>query len=489
MLPTPLTRFGVSFYKNLVFHRVTNSIPDFAAIAQRVGELSVRRADVGNVVVVGTQWGDEGKGKIVDYLTSKANLVVRYQGGNNAGHTLVVGGQKTICHLIPSGILHRNTKCLIGNGVVLDLEVLLEEMDRFKEKGIPVTPERLSISEKAHLIMPYHKALDVAREAARGKDKIGTTGRGIGPCYEDKVGRTGIRAIDLLEPDALRMKIQKNLEEKNFYLSKFLNAETLDFQVIYDKLIAMAEILNPYVTNVSLEIDEAVKQGKRILFEGAQGTHLDVDHGTYPFVTSSNPISGAACLGAGVGPDKLNHIIGIVKAYTTRVGAGPFPTELLDEVGDYLQQRGAEFGATTGRKRRCGWLDLVVVKDSVRLNGLTSIGMTKLDVLTGLDKVRVCVAYELEGRRVETAPAGLKNLSRCHPVYEEYDGWKRDITSARTWKELPNSAKEYLRRIQEVSQVPLSIISVGSGREESIILMDPFEEGSRRKKRGAGKKD
>jgi adenylosuccinate synthase len=441
-----------------------------------------------NVVVIGTQWGDEGKGKIVDYLTSKANLVVRFQGGNNAGHTLVVGGQKTICHLIPSGILHKDTKCLIGNGVVVDPEVLLEEMDRLKDQGITVTPERLSISEKAHLIMPYHRAIDVARETAKGKDKIGTTGRGIGPCYEDKVSRTGIRAVDLLEPDTLREKIQKNLEEKNFYLTKFLSADPLGFQAIYDRFIAMAEILKPYLTNVSLEIDQAVKQGGRILFEGAQGTHLDVDHGTYPFVTSSNPISGAACLGAGIGPDKLDHIIGIVKAYTTRVGAGPFTTELVDDVGDYIQQRGAEFGATTGRKRRCGWLDLVVVKDAVRLNGLTSLGITKLDVLTGLEKVKICVAYELGGRRIETAPASLKKLSGCKPLYEEYAGWKEDIASVRTWKELPSAARKYLRRIEELTQVPLSIISVGSGREESIILKDPFEKGSRRKPHGSRKK-
>jgi adenylosuccinate synthase len=443
---------------------------------------------VANVVVIGTQWGDEGKGKIVDYLTSKANLVVRFQGGNNAGHTLVVGGQKTICHLIPSGILHMNTKCLIGNGVVVDPEVLLEEMGRLKDKGIVVTPERLSLSEKAHLIMPYHRAIDVARETAKGKDKIGTTGRGIGPCYEDKVGRTGIRVIDLLEPDTLREKIQKNLEEKNFYLTKFLNADPLDFQAIYDKLIGMAEVLKPYITNVSLEIDQAVKQGGRILFEGAQGTHLDVDHGTYPFVTSSNPISGAACLGAGVGPDKLNHIIGIVKAYTTRVGAGPFPTELTDAAGDYIQQRGAEFGATTGRKRRCGWLDLVAVKDSARLNGLTSLGVTKLDVLTGLEKVKIGVAYDLGGKQIATAPASLKELSRCKPVYEEYAGWDQDIASVRTWKELPFSARKYLRRVEELTQVPLSIISVGSGREQSIILKDPFEKGSRSKAQGPRKK-
>jgi adenylosuccinate synthase len=441
-----------------------------------------------NVVVVGTQWGDEGKGKIVDFLASKADLVVRYQGGNNAGHTLVVKGQQTICHLIPSGILHRGKKCLIGNGVVVDPEVLLVEMNKLSERGIPVTPRRLSLSEKAHLIMPYHKAIDVAREAAKGKAKIGTTGRGIGPCYEDKVARVGIRAVDLLEPDTLQEKIRSNLREKNFYLDHFLNAEPLEFQAIYDSYVSMAESLRPYITDVSVEIDRAVKKGKKILFEGAQGTHLDVDHGTYPFVTSSNPISGTACAGSGVGPDKLHHTIGIVKAYTTRVGAGPLPTELNDEIGEYIQRRGAEFGATTGRKRRCGWLDLVVVKDSVRLNGLSSIGITKLDVLSGLEKVKLCVAYELEGKKIESMPASLKKLGRCLPVFEEYPGWKQGISSARKWMDLPAPARKYLKRIEEVTQVPFSIISVGSGREESIILKDPFEGGSRRKAKAARKK-
>jgi adenylosuccinate synthase len=449
---------------------------------------TLEEGKMANVVVVGTQWGDEGKGKIVDYLASKADLVVRFQGGNNAGHTLVVKGQQTICHLIPSGILHPGKKCFIANGVVVDPEVLLEEMNKLGERGISVTPKRLSLSEKAHLIMPYHKALDVAREAAKGKDKIGTTGRGIGPCYEDKVARVGIRAVDLLEPDTLQEKLQSNLKEKNFFLSHYLNAEPLEFQAVYDRYLSMAETLRPYITDVSLEIDRALKKGKKILFEGAQGTHLDVDHGTYPFVTSSNPISGTACAGAGVGPDKLHHMIGIVKAYTTRVGAGPLPTELLDEIGDYIQERGAEFGATTGRKRRCGWLDLIVVRDSVRLNGLSSLGITKLDVLTGLEKVKICVGYKLEGKKVDSMPASLKKLSLCTPVYEECPGWKEDISSARKWKDLPASARKYLKRIEEVTQVPLSIISVGSGREQSIILRDPFGQSARRKAQSAGKK-
>jgi adenylosuccinate synthase len=427
-----------------------------------------------NVVVVGTQWGDEGKGKVVDLLTAKADLVVRFQGGNNAGHTLVVNGEQTICHLIPSGILHDDKKCLIGNGLVVDPEVLLKEMNHMTQRGIAIGPERLSLSEKAHIIMPYHKAIDLAREAAKGKDKLGTTGRGIGPCYEDKVARTGIRAIDLLEIETLEKKIKTNLKEKNFYLTKFLDAEPLEFQPIFDQYRSMAETLRPYVTDVSIEIDQAIRSGKTVLFEGAQGTHLDIDHGTYPFVTSSNPISGSVCAGAGVGPDKLHHIIGIVKAYTTRVGSGPFPTELLDETGDYIQERGAEFGATTGRRRRCGWLDLVMVRDSVRFNGLTSLSITKLDVLTGLEKLMICTGYECKGERVASRPTSLKKLAQCTPVYEELPGWKENITSAKQMDQLPDETRNYLNRIEEITEVPLSIVSVGPMREETIILKNPF---------------
>jgi adenylosuccinate synthase len=427
-----------------------------------------------NVVVVGTQWGDEGKGKIVDILASRADLVVRFQGGNNAGHTLVVNGEQTICHLIPSGILHKDKKCLIGNGVVVDPEVLLEEIRTLTGKGISVTAKTLSLSEKAHLIMPYHKALDLAREAARGKEKIGTTGRGIGPCYEDKVGRRGIRAIDLLDPKALEEKIRSNLEEKNFLLSKFFGADILEFQPIYDNYLEMADKIGPFISNVSLEIEEAARKGGKILFEGAQGTHLDIDHGTYPFVTSSNPVSGAVCTGAGVGPDKLHHIVGIVKAYTTRVGAGPFPTELMDETGVYLQEKGVEFGATTGRRRRCGWLDLVMLRDSIRYNGLTSICVTKLDVLTGLDKVRICVAYDLNGERIDHMPADLKTLAQCEPIFEELEGWKEEISHTRKMDQLPGKTRNYLERIEKISDVPLSIVSVGPRREQTIELMDPF---------------
>jgi adenylosuccinate synthase len=427
-----------------------------------------------NVVVVGTQWGDEGKGKVVDLLASKADMVVRYQGGNNAGHTLVVRGEQTICHLIPSGILHEGKKCLIGNGVVVDPQVLLEEIDTLTGKGVSVSPERLSLSEKAHLIMPYHKAMDHAREAAKGKDKLGTTGRGIGPCYEDKVGRTGIRSIDLFEPALLEEKIKTSLKEKNFYLTRFFNAEPLEFQPIFDQYRSMGEILRPYIGDVSLEIDQAIRSGKKILFEGAQGTHLDIDHGTYPFVTSSNPVSGMVCAGSGVGPDKLHHVIGIVKAYTTRVGAGPFTTELLDETGDYIQKKGSEFGATTGRRRRCGWLDLVMVRDSVRLNGLTSLSITKLDVLTGLDTLKICVGYDFQGERINARPASLNKLAECTPIYEELPGWQDDISSARELDQLPSQARDYLKRIEDLTEVPLSIISVGPMREQTIVLKDPF---------------
>jgi adenylosuccinate synthase len=427
-----------------------------------------------NVVVVGTQWGDEGKGKVVDLLTSRADMVVRFQGGNNAGHTLVVNGEQTICHLIPSGILHEGKKCLIGNGVVVDPEVLLEEINTLTEKGIHISPQRLFLSEKAHLIMPYHKAIDLAREEAKGKHKLGTTGRGIGPCYEDKVGRTGIRAIDLIESETLEEKIRSNLKEKNFFLTQFLDAEPLEFRPIFDQYLSMAEILRPYITDVSSEIDKAIRSGEKVLFEGAQGTHLDIDHGTYPFVTSSNPVSGAVCTGAGVGPDKLHHIIGIIKAYTTRVGAGPFPTELLDETGDYLQKKGAEFGATTGRRRRCGWLDLVMMRDSIRLNGLSSFSVTKLDVLTGLETLKICVAYDLQGKRIDYKPASLKKLDQCAPIYEEMPGWKEEISSARHIDQLPPEARVYLERIEQITDVPFSIISVGPVREQTIELKNPF---------------
>ncbi len=429
---------------------------------------------MGNMVVVGTQWGDEGKGKIVDLLTREADFVVRYQGGNNAGHTLVVGGKKFIFHLIPSGILYEGKKCLIGNGLVVDPEVLLGEMDKLEEAGVEITPERLCLSERAHLIMPYHKAIDLAREAYKGKSKLGTTGRGIGPCYEDKVARVGIRAIDLLEPEILKNKIEANLKEKNFYLKEFLGAEPLEAEPMVEKYEAMGKRLAPYISDVSLLLHEAIKKGKNILFEGAQGTHLDIDHGTYPFVTSSNPVAGSICAGAGIGPTFLNHVLGVVKAYTTRVGAGPFVTELQDEIGDYIQEKGAEFGSTTGRRRRCGWLDLVVVGDAVRINGLTSVAITKLDVLGGLEKIKICVGYELDGKTIHYRPSSLKEMERCKPIYTELPGWSQDISQARELDDLPEEAKNYLLTIEKVTGVPVSLISVGPGREETIVVEKVF---------------
>lgn len=449
--------------------------PDLECLVREASVIFIWRISMSNVVVIGTQWGDEGKGKVVDLLASRADLVVRYQGGNNAGHTLVVGGRQTICHLIPSGILHEGKKCMIGNGVVIDPEVLLGEMETIAGQGISITPERLFLSPKAHLIMPYHKAVDIAREAAKGKDKIGTTGRGIGPCYEDKAGRRGIRVLDLLDHATLGKKIRENLEEKNFLLTRFFNANGLEFQPIFDDCLRMAERLRPFIADVSVEVDAATRKGKKILFEGAQGTHLDIDHGTYPFVTSSNPIAGAVCAGVGIGPDKLHHVLGIVKAYTTRVGSGPFTTELMDETGDYIQQKGAEFGATTGRKRRCGWIDLVMLKDSIRYNGLTSLSITKLDVLSGLETIKVCISYELNGKRIDYMPAGLESLSECRPVYDEMPGWKEDISGAREIGQLPRAAQNYLKYIEEKTRVPMSIVSVGPKREETIELMNPFK--------------
>ena len=429
-----------------------------------------------NVVVVGTQWGDEGKGKVVDLLSAHANRVVRFQGGNNAGHTLVVQGEKTIFHLVPSGILYPDTRCLIGNGVVVDPEVLLEEINGLLDRGIAINPGRLGLSERAHLIMPYHKAIDIAREEAKGKAKIGTTGRGIGPCYEDKVARVGVRAIDLTEPDILKEKVRANLSEKNFYLTKLFGCEPLDYQTIVERYLSLSHELSPFIVDVSTELDEAMRRKENILFEGAQGTHLDVDHGTYPFVTSSNPVAANACIGTGIGPKRLDSIVGIVKAYSTRVGAGPFVSELIDETGNYLQERGQEFGATTGRRRRCGWLDLVVVRYSARINGVSHLAITKLDVLTGMDRVNLCIAYEYQGERLENIPAKLSILSSCSPVYEEMDGWREDISGARSFGELPRNAQAYVRRIEDYVGVPACIVSVGSGREETILCENPFSD-------------
>ncbi len=426
-----------------------------------------------NIVIVGTQWGDEGKGKIVDLLAEYADLVVRFQGGNNAGHTMVVDGEQFISHLVPSGILQKKA-CLIGNGVVVDPAVLVEELDKLKDKGIDTGPALLKISEKAHVIMPYHKQIDLARERMKGDQKIGTTGRGIGPCYEDKASRRGIRFVELIDAEVFRETVRAVLEEKNFYLEHYLSAEPLDPEPIIDQYQGYAERLAPHVVNISIVMNQALKAGKQILFEGAQGTHLDIDHGTYPFVTSSNTVSGNACCGAGIGPKEITGVIGIVKAYTTRVGRGPFPTELFDEIGDTLQKKGAEFGATTGRKRRCGWLDTVLLRNAARLNGLTGLVITKLDVLDGLESLKICTGYAYNGETLDDFPASLKILGACKPVFETLPGWPEDISGIRKIGDLPKNARHYLDRIEELLETPIDIVSVGPGRDETIIINHPF---------------
>ena len=430
-----------------------------------------------NVVVVGTQWGDEGKGKIVDLLTRYADYIVRFQGGNNAGHTLVVEGKQFIFHLIPSGILYENKKCMIGNGVVIDPEVLLAEMQELEENGLPVSPARLKISENAHLIMPYHKALDLNQEAAlKSSKKIGTTGRGIGPCYGDKILRKGIKIGDLLDENLFRDKLKDNIDEKNFLLTKRLNSEPVSFDAIYKQFQILAEKLAPYLGNVSVELDQARKSGKHILFEGAQGTQLDIDHGTYPFVTSSNTVAGNACTGSGFGPVHIDAVIGILKAYTTRVGSGPFPTELFDNTGEQLQRKGGEFGATTGRKRRCGWLDSVVANEAIRLNGITGLAVTKLDVLSGQPTVKIATSYEADGRVFKAMPSNIRLTEKVKPIYEEVSGWEEEIDAARSVQDLPMQARDYIKRIEDITETPAAIISVGPARDETLLLQNPFRE-------------
>jgi adenylosuccinate synthase len=428
---------------------------------------------VANLVIIGTQWGDEGKGKIVDLLAEYADCVVRFQGGNNAGHTMVVEGEQIISHLVPSGIIQGKV-CLIGNGLVVDPLVLLGEIDYLASKGIACGPEQLIISERAQVIMPYHKAIDLGREEKKGKDKIGTTGRGIGPAYEDKATRNGIRFVDLLDPEGLKKKLATVLVEKNHYLEHFLEQQPLDVGAVIDQIGPTAERLAPHVGNVSTRLHQFIQAGKQVLFEGAQGTHLDIDHGTYPFVTSSNTVSGNACCGAGVGPKDIHCVIGIVKAYTTRVGAGPFATELFDEVGDFIQEKGAEFGATTGRRRRCGWLDMVLLNNAVRLNGLTGLAITKLDVLGGLEELKICTAYDCDGQLLDTFPASLDTLKRCKPIYEVLPGWKDEISGVRKLDDLPQNVRGYLKRVEALSGIPIQIISVGPGRDQTIVLDNPL---------------
>ena len=426
-----------------------------------------------NTVVVGTQWGDEGKGKIVDLLSEHADFVVRFQGGNNAGHTMVVEGKEIISHLIPSGIIQQK-RCFIGNGVVVDPFVLLDEIDYLAANNIDVSPKMLQVSNRAHIIMPYHQAIDKAREEKKGKNKIGTTGRGIGPCYEDKATRRGIRFCDLIDLEVFKEKVTTLMEEKNFYLKEYFKTDTLDPALVIDQVLQIRERLLPYISDVSVSLGQGIEEGKTMLFEGAQGTHLDIEHGTYPFVTSSSTVSGNAANGSGVGPGQLHEIIGIVKAYTTRVGAGPFPTELFDDTGDKIQKTGAEFGATTGRKRRCGWLDMVVLKNAARLNSLTGLAITKLDVLDDLDELKICVGYEYQGQTLTHFPPEIKVLESCTPVYETLPGWKAATSKVTAYDQLPEKAKAYLDRIVELSGVPIKIVSVGPGREETIIKESIF---------------
>ena len=429
---------------------------------------------MGNVIVVGTQWGDEGKGKLVDLLTEFAHVIVRFQGGSNAGHTVVVGENEFIFHQLPSGILHDQKRCIVGGGVVIDPTTMLEEIEDIKTKGFFKRDDALLISEKAQIVMPYHKRIDLARERKRGANKIGTTGRGIGPAYEDKVSRVGIRLVDLVEEETFRDKLERNLEEKNFYLVNYLQDEGFSFQEMYDQYRELGEKIGCYMANTSRVIDQEIQEGKDVLFEGAQGALLDVDHGTYPYVTSSNTVAGAACVGSGVGPVKIDRVMGVTKAYTTRVGSGPFPTELEDEVGSHLREKGGEYGATTGRPRRCGWFDAVVVRHSSRLNGLTDIALTKLDVLKGLKKIKICTAYKFKGKKIQEFPASLRIQKECDPVYEEVKGWEEDIRLVKDVNDLPLNAQRYIKLIEQLVGVEVCMVSLGNERGQTLMFDNPF---------------
>jgi adenylosuccinate synthase len=425
-----------------------------------------------NVVVVGTQWGDEGKGKIVDWLTDHSQGVVRFQGGHNAGHTLVVNGKKTVLRLIPSGILRGTVTCYIGNGLVLSPSALLQEMDELEAAGVEV-PARLRISEACPLILPYHVAIDQARE--KGAGKIGTTGRGIGPAYEDKVGRRAIRLQDLFKPVRFAEKLEGLLEYHNFILEQYYHAPKVDFKKTLDETLAFASRLAPLVADVPRALYEANREGKNLLFEGAQGTLLDIDHGTYPFVTSSNCVAGAAAAGAGVGPGQLHYVLGITKAYTTRVGGGPFPTELTDEIGKHLATRGHEFGAVTGRPRRCGWFDAAALKRSIQINGVSGLCITKLDVMDGVESVKLCVGYDVDGKFSDILPVGAEELALCVPRYDEMPGWQESTVGVKSQDGLPKAARDYLAQIEKLTGVPIDLISTGPDREETIVLRHPFK--------------
>jgi len=427
-----------------------------------------------NVVVIGAQWGDEGKGKIVDWLTDHARGVVRFQGGHNAGHTLVIGGEKTVLHLIPSGILREKVACYIGNGVVLSPQALVEEIGTLEAAGVDVR-SRLKISEACPLILPYHAALDLAREAAKGAGKIGTTGRGIGPAYEDKAARRAIRLQDLFQPERFSKKLKEVLDFHNFVLKNYLKAATVDFQKTYDETMGLAERIRPMLADVPRLLYEAQKAGHNLLFEGAQGTLLDIDHGTYPYVTSSNCVAGAAAAGAGIGPQHLHYVLGITKAYCTRVGSGPFPTELDDEVGERLAKLGNEFGSTTGRPRRCGWFDAAALRRSIQINGFSGLGVTKLDVLDGMETVKIATGYKLNGQSRDILPVGSEELEGCEPVYETLPGWKDSTVGLTRYEQLPAAARKFLERIEATCSVPIDLISTGPERDQTIVRRHPFE--------------
>ncbi|BBB90625.1 MAG TPA: adenylosuccinate synthase [Methylomusa anaerophila] len=424
------------------------------------------------VVVIGTQWGDEGKGKIVDFLAEQADVVVRYQGGNNAGHTVVVNGTEFKLHLLPSGILYAGKACIVGNGVVIDPAVLLQELKGMQDKGIDTAG--LRISNRAHVIMPYHRLLDALEEDSKGDRKIGTTKRGIGPCYMDKNARVGIRMVDLLDEEEFCAKLECNLEAKNHLLRAVYETEGFEFEEVRDEYLEYARQLRPYVTDTSAVLHEAFRNGKKVLFEGAQATQLDLDHGTYPYVTSSHPIAGGACIGAGVGPSKISRVIGVVKAYTTRVGEGPFPTELTDEIGDTIRERGHEYGTTTGRPRRCGWLDACVVRYAGYVSGIDYMAITRLDILDELAAVNLCVGYKYKGKKLEEFPASLKVLAAVEPIYEKMPGWNEPTSHIRKYEDLPANARRYIERLSAVSGINIGIVSVGPGRDQTIILRDMF---------------
>ncbi|MEB3882524.1 adenylosuccinate synthase [Lyngbya sp. CCY1209] len=425
-----------------------------------------------NVIVIGAQWGDEGKGKVTDLLSKSADVVVRYQGGVNAGHTVVVNGQTFKLHLIPSGILYPDTECIIGSGTVIDPKVLIGELDQLADLGI--STEKLMIAQTAHVTMPYHRLIDQASEERRGTRKIGTTGRGIGPTYADKSERTGIRIIDLMDSESLRSQLEWTINYKNVLLEKLYNLPPLDAEAVIEEYLEYAERLRPHVVDASLKIDDAVRKRHNILFEGAQGTLLDLDHGTYPYVTSSNPVAGGACVGAGVGPTMIDRVIGVAKAYTTRVGEGPFPTEMVEGIGQVLRDRGAEFGTTTGRERRCGWFDAVIGRYAVRINGLDCLAITKLDVLDELEEIKVCVAYNVDGDRCEHFPSDGNKFARCEPIYETLPGWKRSTAECRSLDDLPKQALDYLKFLAELMEVPIAIVSLGASRDQTIIVEDPI---------------